>query len=51
MVTANDPIPVRRMGFPGFLPTGSVEWLLDHYGLTAAGIAQNAKELVQRKRR
>jgi transketolase len=51
VVTANDPIPVRRMGFPGFLPTGSVEWLLDHYGLTAAGIAQNAKELVQRKRR
>lgn len=21
------PVPVERLGFPGFVPTGSVEWL------------------------
>jgi transketolase len=50
VVTANRPIPVRRMGFPGFLPTGPVEWLMEQHGLTAAGIAQGARELVKSKR-
>jgi transketolase len=49
VVTANTPVPVHRMGFPGFLPTGSVEWLLEHFGLTPAGIADAARGLITRK--
>ncbi|KQO83822.1 transketolase C-terminal domain-containing protein [Rhizobium sp. Leaf262] len=44
------PVPVERMGFPGFVPTGSVEWLFDHFGLTAAGIAKTARKAIGRKR-
>ena len=49
VVTSNRPVPVHRMGFPGFLPTGSVEWLLEHFGLTPAGIADAARGLLARK--
>ena len=49
VVTAHTPVPVHRVGFPGFLPTGSVEWLLEHFGLTSAGIADAARALVARK--
>lgn len=49
VVTGSAPVPVHRMGFPGFLPTGSVEWLLEHFGLTASGIADAARGLVARK--
>lgn len=51
VVTAHHPVPVHRMGFPGFLPTGSVEWLLEHFGLTQAGIADAARGLVARKQK
>ena len=51
VVTTHDPVPVRRMGFPGFLPTGSAEWLLEHFGLTADGIAEAARGVVQSKRK
>ncbi|MDR3471038.1 MAG: transketolase C-terminal domain-containing protein [Devosia sp.] len=51
VVTAHDPVPVRRMGFPGFLPTGSAEWLLEHFGLTVEGIAEAARGLLQSKRK
>jgi transketolase len=51
VVTANTPVPVRRMGFPGFLPTGSAEWLLEHFGLTADGIATAARAMVEGKRK
>jgi transketolase len=37
------------LGFPGFAPTGSASWLLDHVGLTASGIAAAARELVAGK--
>jgi transketolase len=49
VVTSNTPVPVHRMGFPGFLPTGSVEWLLEHFCLTSAGIADAARGLLARK--
>jgi transketolase len=51
VVTAHRPVPVHRMGFPGFLPTGPVEWLLEHFGLTAPGIAEAARALVARKQK
>jgi transketolase len=44
------PVPVERVGFPGFLPTGSVEWLFERFGLSAAGIAAAARKAVARKR-
>jgi transketolase len=44
---AHAPVPVRILGFPGFLPTGSAEWLMERYGLTADGIATAARELLE----
>ena len=51
VVASHEPVPMRIMGFPGFLPTGSAEWLLEHFGLTADGIAGAAQQLVSRKRK
>ncbi|MFO1150523.1 MAG: transketolase C-terminal domain-containing protein [Alsobacter sp.] len=36
---------MRIMGFPGFLPTGSAEFLLERHGLTADGLAASVREL------
>jgi transketolase len=43
------PCPLRIMGFPGFLPTGSAEWLLERHGLTAGGIAAAARDLIGKR--
>ena len=43
------PVRVKRLGFPGFLPTGSPSWLMERYGLTAEGIAAAARDLVTAK--
>ncbi|MGA8204079.1 MAG: transketolase C-terminal domain-containing protein, partial [Woeseiaceae bacterium] len=43
---AHAPVAIRMLGFPGFLPTGSAEWLMDRYGLTAQGIGAAARELL-----
>jgi transketolase len=51
VVAANEPVPMRILGFPGFLPTGSAEWLLEHFGLNADGIAAAARQLIARKRK
>lgn len=41
------PTPMRFVGVPDtFAPTGSEEWLLDHFGINAAGIAAAAKEVL-----
>jgi transketolase len=40
---------VERVGFPGFLPTGSVDWLFQEYGLTPEGIAAAARRALSRK--
>jgi transketolase len=48
-VSAHRPVPVERVGFPGFLPTGSVEWLFAEYGLSAEGIAAAARKALARK--
>jgi transketolase len=50
-VVAALPVPMRILGFPGFAPTGSAEWLLGHFGLDALGIRDAAAELVRSKRR
>ena len=46
---ANRPVPVERVGFPGFVPTGSVEWLFAEFGLTDTGIAAAARRAIARK--
>jgi transketolase len=46
VVVTRAPCPMRILGFPGFLPTGSAEWLMEHHGLTADGIAEAARSLL-----
>jgi transketolase len=46
LVAQHQPVPMRILGIPGFAPTGSTSYLLDHFGLTADGIASAAHELV-----
>ena len=42
------PVPMRILGIPGrFAPTGTAEWLLEYFGLTAQGIFAAALELVE----
>jgi transketolase len=45
LVSQRQPIPMRILGITGFAPTGSADYLLDHFGLTADGIASAAHEL------
>ncbi|HKE22100.1 MAG TPA: transketolase C-terminal domain-containing protein [Bryobacteraceae bacterium] len=42
------PAPMRILGIPGtFAPTGTAEFLFEHFGLTPAGIRDAAVELVE----
>ncbi|WP_421759468.1 transketolase family protein [Devosia sp.] len=50
VVTGNTPVPMRIMGFPGFVPTGSADWLMEHFGLNAAGIADAVRHTIARKK-
>jgi len=50
VVAANTPVPMRIMGFPGFVPTGSAEFLMEHFGLTEVGIADAVRQTVARKK-
>ena len=44
------PTPMRILGVPDvFAPTGKAEFLLEHFGLTAAGIERAALELLARE--
>lgn len=47
--SANHPVPVERMGFPGFMPTGSIASLFEEFGLTSRGIADAARAVIRRK--
>ncbi len=47
--SAHRPVPVERVGFPGFLPTGSVDWLFREYGLSPEGISAAAHRALARK--
>jgi transketolase len=47
VVATTVPAPMRILGIPGtFAPTGSAQWLLEHFGLTPAGICEAALDLV-----
>ena len=49
LTASNRPVPVERVGFPGFVPTGSAQWLFTEYGRTATGIAAAAQRAMARK--
>jgi transketolase len=43
VVVSHHPVPMRLLGIPGvFAPTGSAEFLLDHFGLNGTGIRDAA---------
>ena len=46
----HQPVPVERVGLPGFVVTGSVDFLFEHYGITPDGIAAAARRALARKR-
>jgi transketolase len=51
IVATHHPAPMRILGVPGvFAPTGSAEFLLEHFGLTARGIHDAALDLLREKR-
>jgi transketolase len=47
IVVQTHPVKMRILGVPGvFAPTGSAEFLLEHFGLTAEGIRTAVVELL-----
>jgi transketolase len=51
ILAVNHPAPMRILGVPGvFAPTGSAEFLLQHFGLTAQGIHNAALDLLAEKK-
>jgi transketolase len=50
VVVEETPVPMTRLGVPGvFAPTGSANFLLDHFGMSPEGIADSAARLLARK--
>jgi transketolase len=47
-VVQHHPVRMTILGVPEFAPTGSAGYLLDHYGMSATGIAVAARELATR---
>ncbi|KQN05136.1 transketolase [Sphingobium sp. Leaf26] len=47
----HSPVRMRMLGFPGFLPTGSAQWLMNRFGLNADGITAAARDLLKVKAR
>ena len=47
VVVTGQPVQMRILGFPGFAPTGSAEFLLRHFDLDPPGIAEAARQVVE----
>lgn len=47
LVAQTHPTPMRILGVTGFAPTGSASYLFEHFGLTAANIAERAQDLLR----
>jgi transketolase len=48
LLAQHQPTPMRILGVPrSFAPTGTASYLLEHFGLTAEGVALAARELVR----
>lgn len=51
VIVQHEPVPMRFVGVPGvFAPTGSAEWLMDHFGISPEGIARRVREVVASRR-
>jgi transketolase len=51
LLSTRHPTPMRILGVPdAFAPTGSAEFLLEHFGLTAHGIEEAALDIVRSNR-
>jgi transketolase len=51
VIATTCPTRMRILGIPGeFAPTGSEEFLLEHFGLTAKGIERAAVDLLKTAR-
>jgi len=51
LLVQHQPVPMRILGVPRqFAPTGSTDFLLGYFGLTAEGIADAAKEVIHHAR-
>jgi transketolase len=51
LLAVHHPAPMRILGVPGvFAPTGSAEFLLEHFGLTSQGIHNAALDVLGEKR-
>ncbi|MDN4478762.1 transketolase C-terminal domain-containing protein [Demequina sp. SYSU T00039] len=48
VVVQRHPVPMRLVGVTDFAPTGTAEYLLDHFGASPEGIAAAARELLGR---
>lgn len=48
LLATRHPAPMRFIGATTFAPTGSVGWLMEHFGITGTGIAAAAKDLLGR---
>jgi len=50
VVVQNCPVPMKILGVPGiFAPTGSANFLLDEFGMSAFAISEAAKSLITKK--
>ncbi len=51
VVVSEHPVPMRILGVPGvFAPTGSTQFLFDHFGLSVDGIVAAADDVLQLRR-
>ena len=51
LLAQSNPVPMRILGIPRqFAPTGSTDFLLDHFGLTAKDVANAARSLIRHVR-
>jgi transketolase len=46
VVATHRPAHIRMLGFPGFMPTGSADYLFEEYSLTTDGIAGAVREVI-----
>ena len=52
LLVQHQPVPMRILGVQReFAPTGSTDFLLDHFGLNAAGIVEAVRAVVRDARR
>lgn len=51
VISTHQPCHLKVLGFPGFTPTGSVDFLFEHFGLTQTGIARTVRDVLAKSGR